>query len=276
MEEKKGHYGNRLIDLTGLTFGRLYVIERSGQTKSGNAKWRCACSCGNICIVIGTSLRTGETVSCGCYGREQAIKANSTHRSSKTRLYVVYKDMLSRCYRTKDPAYNSYGGRGITVCDEWRKDFLVFKDWAYRNGYDDKADRMECTLDRIDNNKEYSPENCRWTSMKAQSNNRRSNHNIEIDGVIKTLQEWADIYKIDSRIVLSRIRRGWTPKDALSICVRPISKVKSYTLNSETKTFQEWAKLYSIDDSTLRYRLNKGMSFEDAVSLPPRRNKWTK
>ena len=200
----------RLIDMTGLKCGRLSVIGRDKTSKNGNVYWLCRCDCGNIRSVCGTLLRNGETVSCGCYGKDRVREVNRTHGGSRTRLYNVYKDMLARCYYPKDHAYSSYGGRGITVCDEWRgKDgFNNFREWAMANGYNPNAPHGECTLDRIDNDKGYSPDNCRWVDMKIQANNRRSNHLFTIAGKIKTVEEWANIYGVDSKRLLYQIRHG--------------------------------------------------------------------
>ena len=128
-----------------------------------------------------------------------------------TRLYRIYNNMKTRCFNTKSPMYGRYGARGVVMCDEWKNDFKAFYDWSMSHGY---ADNL--TIDRIDNDGNYSPDNCRWVTMKEQSNNRYSNHNVEIDGVTKTLQEWCDEYKINYRTVQDRLKRGWSHFDALT------------------------------------------------------------
>lgn len=161
-----------LIDLTGQRFGRLTVIMREGRDSNGSATWFCKCDCGSACVVRGTSLMRGYTNSCGCLHREFAGNNLSTHRKSKIRLHTVWKSMKTRCYNPHSNYYRRYGGRGITICNEWKDDFQAFYDWAMANGYDENAPRGKCTIDRIDNDKGYSPDNCRWVDMKTQISNR--------------------------------------------------------------------------------------------------------
>lgn len=158
----------KLIDITGQKFGRLLVIERSGATPDGKATWRCKCDCGNECIVSGKYLRGGNTKSCGCLHKEQLVHRSSTHKMTSSRLYRIWHNMISRCSLTSVPCYPYYGGRGIAVCTEWKESFEAFNEWSLHNGYDDSL-----TLDRINNDGNYSPDNCRWVTMKEQCKNRR-------------------------------------------------------------------------------------------------------
>lgn len=162
-------------DLTGQRFGMLTVVSKSGVDKYGISQWQCLCDCGGSSIASISNLRNGNTTSCGCYGRRRKSEANRTHGGSGTRLHRIWKAMKVRCYDQNFQFYRHYGGRGITICDEWRNNFEAFRDWALANGYEDAL-----TIDRIDNDKGYSPDNCRWVTMVEQNQNKRAENGQKI------------------------------------------------------------------------------------------------
>ena len=189
------------IPMIGERFGKLTVIERAPNNRRGQAMWICKCDCGeNSQPIIGTSLRSGKTHSCGCL--------NIKHHKRGTRLYKVWRDMKYRCYNPSAHLYERYGGRGIAVCDEWRNDFQAFYDWAMSNGYKEDAKRGECTIDRIYNNGNYEPSNCRWVSHKEQQDNKENTIKVFIGGVEKTLHQISDEFGIGYYTLFKRYQNG--------------------------------------------------------------------
>jgi hypothetical protein len=160
----------KLIDLTGQRFGRLTVIERHDLKR-----WKCICDCGNVTYSDGYQLRKGITRSCGCYHAELCGNQHRKHGFTKTRLYRIFYKMKERCYRPTNDNYKYYGGLGIKICDEWLNDFNSFAQWAITNGYEEHL-----TIDRIENEKDYCPENCRWVTIQEQQRNKRKRGTVYV------------------------------------------------------------------------------------------------
>lgn len=189
-------------DLTEQKFGNLKIIKRLENDKFGHSVWLCECICGNKIKVLSTNLKRGHTKSCGCKKSYYITHSKITHGKAHTRLYGIYNKMKCRCYNQNNPAYKNYGNRGIKICKEWKQDFENFYNWSMNNGY-----KEGLSIDRIDNNGNYEPNNCRWVTDKEQANNKRNNHYITYNNETHTLTEWAQMLKISPSTIYRRINR---------------------------------------------------------------------
>lgn len=204
-------------DLTGMKFNRLTVLKKSDKKIRGKISWDCKCDCGNYTTVDTYKLKSGHTKSCGCLNgenRKRHIQNLTTHNKTHTKLFEVWVSMRSRCYNSSNKSYAYYGGRGIFVADEWlgKDGFESFYRWSMSNGY-----RNGLSIDRIDNNRGYSPENCRWVDTKTQCNNRRNNIRVEYLGKHYTsIAELARECGVDyHRLRYRLIEKGTIPEDAI-------------------------------------------------------------
>lgn len=179
-------------DISGQKFGRLTAVTPVGRSSDNRTIWECVCDCGNTVFITGKSLRSGNTKSCGCLNAEKStvriVSFNTKHGGTKTPLFRRWSNMFTRCYNPHATNFKDYGGRGISVCDEWR-DFAKFAEWALNSGFDESL-----SIDRINPNGDYCPENCRWVDAKAQANNRRSTREISFEGETKSISEWARFF----------------------------------------------------------------------------------
>ena len=205
--------GTPYIDLSGKIFGKLIVLSADSLLHTNRCKyWLCRCECGVEKIINGKLLRTGQAQSCGC-----AIKYfEPTHGMSRTSIYIRYTSMLSRCYNSNRENFIRYGGRGIKVCSRWRGP-QGFSNFVADMGLPNKGE----TLDRTDNDGDYTPKNCRWVSAKDNSRNRSNNNSIEYKGEVKSISEWAEYYKIPYGTLTKRIMTYlWSVEKALTTPVR--------------------------------------------------------
>lgn len=204
-------------DLTGQTFGRLTVVRRVGTSNSKKPTWLCKCTCGNETIVVSPSLLRGVTKSCGCLHKEQMERGNIKHGLRYTRIYKIWLGLQQRTGNVKNPNFADYGGRGIDVCAEWKEDFMAFYNWAMDNGYQENL-----SLDRKDNDKGYTPDNCRWATQKEQCNNQRTNRYITYLNETKTMKQWSEETGIPYSLLAARIDKlGWCIERALT---EPVQK----------------------------------------------------
>lgn len=188
-------------DLSGMRFGKLTAVEQCGRSSDGRLLWLCVCDCGNKTLVSSSHLLNGNTKSCGCLVTK--------HGKSKTRLHKIWDNMKGRCANGVD---TNYGGKGITICREWKDDFQAFYDWAMANGYEEHL-----TIDRKNNDKGYSPENCRWATVTEQNNNTRRNHFLTYNGKTQTISQWAKETGINREALYSRInKQKWSIERALT------------------------------------------------------------
>lgn len=206
------------IDITGLVFGKLIVIDKAAIKKGKVIMWVCECECGGRKIARAADLKNGKTKSCGCIIKQVLSDRNTTHGMSGTRIYEIWQGMIKRCTNKKCQYYHLYGGRGIKVCERW-KNFKLFYEDTYI-GYSEGL-----SIDRFPNkNGDYEPNNFRWATDEEQATNKRVNHVLEYNGKKQTISQWAKEIGLNQRLIGSRIKRGWTSEMALTL---PIQKVLS-------------------------------------------------
>lgn len=208
----------------GMKFGKLTVRELVVNGNANQRKYLCDCECGGTKITSEDNLRRGHCRSCGClYKGHGGSKKKNIFMGSDSKLYRTWSGIKSRCFDQNSHNYHNYGGRGITMCDEWKNDYNTFKKWALHNGYDESGGR-DCSIDRIDTNGNYDPYNCKWSTAKEQANNTRRNTFVEYDGVEYTLSQLADKAGLNYSTFMSRYSRGWDIDKILNCPVRKYRK----------------------------------------------------
>lgn len=263
-------------EMTRMKFGRLKPLRCIGLV-DGRIVWECQCDCGGTVNVSQKSLSSGNTKSCGCMQKDFVSSIRKTHGKSKSRLYILYKGIKERCQNPKNSSYKWYGAKGIGICKEWNEDFLKFEEWMLNNGYDETLPRGVQTIDRIDFNGDYSPENCRIITIAEQQRNKEDNVFYEFNGEKHLLCEWSEILGIEYSILKSRVGDyGWTIAEAVS---NPkFSKVKleriTISYNGKTKSIKEWANELGIKENTIRGRMRYYSEPEKILNV--NKNKKTK
>lgn len=263
-------------EIAGKKFGRLTAIERL--IVNGRAHWRCVCECKVERVVAEYKLKTGHTKSCGCLVREVSSRVNRTHgytSGGDQREYRIWLHMKTRCDPDrKDYETKNYSQRGILCCDRWLNSFVDFI-----SDMGNPPTQLH-TLDRIDGSKGYYPENCRWATMREQSNNRRGNRVITFNGESMTLQQWSEKVGIKRETIAARLNKGKTVEAALtlSVATRPLNRGCDYhnhrignrviEFGGVKLTLQQWSKKLGIKRECLATRLNRGWSVERAITTP--------
>lgn len=248
----------KALNLVGKRFGFLLVIERKGSDEKGQSLWLCRCDCGTEKVVRGHDLK-GGTKSCGCSRRYNT--GLYKHGLSNTRLHRIWRSIQDRCYNQKNQDYRHYGGRGITVCDEWREDFMSFYNWSMENGYEEIL-----TIDRIDVNKGYCPDNCRWVSMVEQSNNRRNNKVITFHGESLTIAQWSKKIGVKYGDIQNRLNYGYSFEDAINPNFKRVYHYKT----EENQRLKELCEKRGVPYKLVFQRVKAGWDVEKALSLPSR------
>ncbi len=223
----------------GDRYGKLTIIKEVDPIKYSNGSIRrkvlCRCDCGNEVVVGLSNIRRGTTTSCGCMYKEVARNLRGKYPDLYgTRVYIIWYSMKCRCYKKSNDNYKHYGGRGIKMCDEWKNDFMTFYNWAINNGYSDNL-----TIDRIDNNGDYEPTNCRWVTMSEQANNRRTNVILTHNGESHTIMEWSKITGINFGTLQNRVYSGWDDEKILTTPVKYREFHKQYSGKTPITMFDE-------------------------------------
>lgn len=249
-------------DLTGQKFGRWTVLSRAHTAPGKQAKWSCRCDCGGEADVAAATLKNGTSKSCGCLTREAIIRRSTTHGQSGSPTYLTWQGMIARCTNPSHVGYQRYAKKGITVCERW---LTSFENFIADMGEKPKGR----SIDRIDNDKGYYPENCRWATAKQQCRNQDKTIMLTVDGVTKPLQDWADDVGAKHATIKERILNGWGHKDAV------YTPVGTYQDNVRTRVLEfngkkmhprEWAEELGISVGSVYQRLSRGWPMDRVLS----------
>jgi hypothetical protein len=255
------------LDITGETYGHLKALEFRGKTKQNQAVWAFEClACGNVIERPSHTVRNGNTRSCGCVTNKMKSLSKTKHGASKSSVYGSYRAMLRRCSDTEDPMFHRYGGRGIAVCSRW-----LGPDGA-ANFLADMGEKPspQHTIERIDNDLGYSPENCRWATRKEQADNRYTTKHITVDGETLSQADWDRALGNGLNVVGDRVRRGWSRDTAVKT---PVARHKhNLTCNGRTMSIHAWEIEMGLGHGTIKKRMKDlGWSAEKAITTPSRK-----
>ena len=251
-----------MVDLINKKIGRLIVLRKDEENTSDN-NWVCLCMCGNECTVKESDLINKTQTTCGhCKNRGYNFRHGDARRGGHHKLYGIRKGMIERCYNPNSIAFPRYGGRGIKICKEWLENYNNFKTWAINSGYQEGL-----SIDRIDSDGDYTPENCRWANDVEQANNKKCVEKYEYDGETHSIPEWARILGVKRELLRDRIHRlGWSVDEALSTPPKPINNLIEY--NGQSHTIKEWSEITKIPENTLRSRKHYMESIEKIFTTP--------
>lgn len=264
---------SKFIDLVGKKFGRLTVKKLVGVNKNKMKLWECECSCGNITIQPTNQLNNGHTKSCGCYSRDIAKERFTTHGLRKTQIYKTWAGIKDRTNTNNHSCKDNYRKLGITMCKEWRDDFITFYNWAIKNGYKEEKlpnGRNKYEIDRIDTYGNYCPENCRWITQKEQMNNQTTNKFITYKDKTQTLAQWCEELKLNYNLVEQRLWKGWDVERAFT---ESSDKKRYFEYNGELLTKYDIANKTGMSVKNVENRIFRKWSIERIMTQPENKNK---
>lgn len=243
----------RNVDMKDKRVGIMTVKEKK---EGSNSVWICECDCGNFVELCTSRLLSGTRKSCGCLERKaqkQFVENLTTHHESKTKMYKTWRGILDRCYNPNIKSYKYYGARGIKMCDEWKNSYEAFKRWSLENGYEKSKNRLQQSIDRIDVNGDYCPENCRWADSKIQSRNKNCVNLIMHNGEEITISEFCDINQITDKTFAYRwIKKGMTPEQVLKRWNEK-ENIPDYLIDCE-----EYAKQIGVTSAHVKRKIREG------------------
>jgi hypothetical protein len=261
---------NKKLDLTNHKYGRLTVLAPVENTSSGKTQWLCRCDCGKTATVVSARLRSGITRSCGCLSRENSAaigKSNAQHgfasHVNPSRTYRIWMGMKTRCTNPNSDQWQNYGGRGVKVCDRWLHSFECFlEDMG-------EPPSTRHSIERIDVDGNYEPDNCTWIPLEDQQYNRRNSLRLEFQGKTQALALWAKELGLDVHLLQNRLKLGWTVERAFTTPVdRRFGHLSLHTFQGKTQSLSAWSRELKINRATLEKRLRSGWSIEKAFSTP--------